>query len=1194
MRIRRLDICGFKSFMDRMTFVFDDGITGVVGPNGCGKSNVVDAIRWVMGEQSAKHLRGKSMEDVIFNGSEHHAPLGMAEVTLTFLNDGSMPLPPQYSGFPEITVTRRLFRNGDSEYVINKAVVRLLDVTELFLGTGVGTKAYSIIEQGRIGLIVSAKPEDRKALIEEAAGITKYKSRRKQAERKMEYTQQNLLRVGDILGELEKRLETLQRQARKTEKYKALKAEMKETELHLSASRWLQLSDELEAANARIEKLTSQEQEVGERLRAVESEIEQERAATQFEEQRLVAETERLFGLENQAQVAAANLEFSAREETDARERIAQSHTEQQQLGSQREALEAESEAARLEVERLGSAVEQAQASVLAAEQAAKSLVEESQGSARRLDEERAALVEVMTRLAQQQSNLANLTRQKLELTSRLGWLEGEAHQLSGQIHRLETEREALAIELGATRQLKLTLDTRRSTEEGVLAETRARFVEQEAGFIRLREELSERRSRLTSLEEIHRNYENFDRGVRAVMLRADEAGEEAGIEGLVADLIGAAQPEHEKALEAALGQRLQAIVVESREKGLEAVEFLRSGNEGRSAFVPLDAELLGEEAPSSFKFQGFIARAMDVVRHAPKHAQLVKALLGQVLLVRDLEKAVSAVGLGRFTFVTPTGEVLDPQGVLTGGTLEGPGAGALQRKREIQDLADQVALLETRVAQAQHEHELLGRRSHELESSLKGLQQDAHDKELFLVEKEKDLSRAAQDVTQLRSRLQGVDAERESLARKEKELEREESAGQGVTIAGETERQGREAKVTELAQAVEAFRARSEAQSAEATSLKVQVAAEAERRDAALRSQTRLQQSHQELSERTSRLAEQVAEAEARVAELTRKRSEAESERERAQSEAGTLSAQLTADRATQLARHAALTEKEVGLKQLRRDVESASEERQQLTLAERERQMQRVVVSQQIQERYQLDLGAESERFRGLPAPGPEQEERLLELRGQVDRMGEINLTAIDEFAEHKGRFDFLTQQKKDLDDSLEQLRKAINKIDATSQLRFQETFDLVNERFQAIFPRLFAGGKARLELTKNPTTGELGMEILAQPPGKATKSIDLFSGGEKALTAVSLIFAIFLIKPTPFCLLDEVDAPLDDANVGRYNEMIREMSSASQFILITHNKRTMEISDTLYGVTMEEPGVSKLVSVKLSEAARSMGVA
>ena len=818
----------------------------------------------------------------------------------------------------------------------------------------------------------------------------------------------------------------------------------------------------------------------------------------------------------------------------------------------------------------------------------------EQAAASQTLDAEREILVQVITRVAEVKNNLANLGKQRVDLAARLGKLDSETGEINARLGNLDREKRELSDALGTTRQMKLSLEERRGLEETALAQTRTSFVENEARLIALREELADKRSRLNSLTEIARNYEGYDRGVRAVMLKAGEDREQNGVYGLVADLLSAAQPEHEKALEAALGQRLQTVVVKSHDEGRAAIGFLKSGGEGRSSFIPLDVQPQHAD-PQGQMFEGYVARAIDVVRHEPKHANVVKALLGDVIIVQDIPAAIAGAARNPgFTFVTLTGEVLDGQGILTGGTLEGPGAGALQKKREIQELADQVMKVEGLFAQAQHEHGLLARKAAELEGGLKALTADTHEKELNLVNQEKDLARAAEELARLRERLNQVALEREVLERAEAELASEEAQSQGQSVAGETEKQGREAKVAELSTALDTLRTRADNLGRELTELRVKSAQDAERREGVLRTQTRVAQSKLEVDERTQRVATAIADDEAKIQSVAAQKAAAQTERDTLQGQADTIKAELTERRATHAENQANLTSREGELRAMRKRLEETAAGKAEHSLKERELALQLNHLSEQIRERYMLELTLELHRFHALPQPGPEKEQRLVELRAQVERMGEINLTAIDEFKELSERFEFLSKQKADLESSLQQLRAAIVKIDQTSQERFAETYELVNDKFQQIFPRLFAGGKASLQMVTDPQTGEQGIEILAQPPGKSLKAVNLLSGGEKALTAVGLIFAIFLIKPTPFCLLDEVDAPLDDANVGRYNEMIREMSQQSQFILITHNKRTMEISDTLYGVTMEEPGVSKLVSVKLSEASQRATVA
>jgi chromosome segregation protein len=1192
MRIKRLDICGFKSFMDRSVFSFGEGVTGVVGPNGCGKSNVVDAIRWVMGEQSAKNLRGRGMEDVIFNGSETRAPLNMAEVSLTFKVEAQDVLAPQYTGFPEVTVTRRLFRNGDSEYLINKTICRLLDVTELFLGTGVGTKAYSIIEQGRVGLIVSSKPEDRRTLIEEAAGISKYKARRKAAERKMEATGQNLLRVTDIVQELDKRMDSLSRQAKKAEKYKRLKAQMRDIELHAAAHRYLELQAEAKVLQARIENSGSDERESLERVRQLEQTIEQRRGALEDDARALQVLADEVHALGSHVQLDDQNLAHWTRDEQETSARLEEAQAELALLVQRATEPPEASSAREVELLGLGGSWKDDEVSMAQATEQSRRICVLQGELALRVEQEREALMELARRVANHETNLVNLARQKADLVARHARIVAEADVLRAEEAQLDDARSEVARRVDQTRQLALELAERRGMEEQALAKTRQEFAENEIRVIALREELGDKRSRLQSLQEIARNYDGFDRGVRAVMLQAGQAAREQGIFGLVADVVSAT-PRYERAIEAALGDRLQHVIVEDHQKGLELVEYLRAQAEGRSTFLPV-ASFLGKDpaprAPGPQDHPGVLARALDEIQCEQALWPVVSALLGDVVIVGDLgaAQALGRAGAGHCVLVTLDGEVLRPDGSITGGTLEGPAVGTLQKKREIGELEQEVLRLEGEYNEILTRHYGLQKQIGHTEGVLKGLSKNQHAEELNLATQEKDLHRAGENLSRLRERLGILDTEGAALQGAAVALEAEEEASRGEVAHGQTEKAAREDALRQMAGELDSLRHQAEGLSQQLTELQIKVAANNERGEAAKKELEQLRAQQAEVQGRSLRLEQSTQQAQDRLSGLQAQMAATAAGRaERAQALQG-KQASLESGRGAHEAQLAQVREQDGALRDERARLDELTAGLSETALRERELSLELSHLVAQMQQRHQVELGLELYQYHLLPQLPAESEQQLRELRGQVERMGEINLTAIDEHRELSTRYEFLAKQKQDLEDSLEQLREAIVKINKTSRERFEQTFEVINEKFQQVFPRLFGGGRAGLVLTDEGPGREQGVEIVAQPPGKKLQSVNLLSGGEKALTAVSLIFAIFLIKPTPFCLLDEVDAPLDEGNVGRYNQMVREMSSGSQFILITHNKRTMEISDALYGVTMEEPGISKLVSVNLREAA------
>ena len=1186
MRIKRLDITGFKSFMDRVVIGFDNGVTGVVGPNGCGKSNVVDAIRWAMGEQSAKNLRGRGMEDVIFNGSETHAPLSMAEVTLTFAVEPDDVLPETLAGLPEVSVTRRLFRSGESEYQINKTTTRLLDITELFLGTGVGTRAYSIIEQGRVGQIVSARAEDRRSIIEEAAGVTKYKARRRAAERKMEYTQQNLLRVNDVVTELERRLDSLERQAKKAEKYKRLKNEMREIELHSSSHRWLELQAQRKVLEAQLTELTTDERATWSKVKTLEEDVSLRRESLETELAVLEQLSAEVYAIENQVQLDAQSIAHWQEDLAATTARVTQAEAELFEVTAKKIGAEADKAEGLAELERMGVASKEDEVLLQVKEEELRRATELLVEVSTRLDQDRKSLVEIASRVANHESKLLGLEQRKLELSERQARLTAEVEGLRAEEAQLDAARREVLERVEQTRQLSIELGQRRGEEEATLVGIREAFSENEVMVVALRDELADKRSRLTSLQEIARNYDGFDRGVRAVMTKAGPDPRQAGVFGLVSDVVSSAS-EHEQAIEAALGERLQHVIVETPERGYELLQYLKAGQEGRSSFlsVPMDpaAALPALEDPDVLGMGISLVQVSDETLRP-----LVTQLLSGVAVVHDLDAARRLMASHpNYTFVTQDGDVVRPGGVLTGGVMEGPAVGVLQKKREIGDLTLDVARLEERYNELITRHYALQKQMGQSEGVLKGLEKNSHVEEVQLAGHEKDLHSAGSGLVKLRDRIAGVQAELEQLESQKNSLEFELESSRGEVMHGQTDRELRDDRVRLMSGEKESLELKLSTLGAEVTALKVKCASVTERGEAARLRVDSLTAQLDELTERSTRLAQSLDEGKTHLGQLEARMAETATERGERQEQHRVAKGGLDTRRAAHAEKSAKVIDDEHVLRELRERIDSLTQALGALSLKGKELSLELEHLVSTVAERFQVNLIEALHQYHLVPQLGAESQEKLKDLRGQLERMGEVNVTAIEEHQEIRDRFSFLSKQKIDLEDSLAQLRDAIEKIDETSRQRFKETFDVVNEKFQAVFPRLFGGGRASLLMIPGAPGEEMGVEILAQPPGKKLQSVNLFSGGEKALTAVALIFAIFLIKPTPFCLLDEVDAPLDEANVGRYNEMVREMSKGSQFILITHNKHTMEVADMLYGVTMEEPGVSKLVSVNLKHA-------
>ncbi|MBI3178107.1 MAG: chromosome segregation protein SMC [Deltaproteobacteria bacterium] len=1184
MRIRKLEINGFKSFGDRALLSFGNGITGIVGPNGCGKSNVVDALRWCMGEMSAKHLRGREMLDVIFAGSDSRGPMGLAEVTITLDNDGNVP--PQYADYSEIAVTRRLHKDGTSEYLVNKVQARLRDITDLFLGTGAGTRAYSIIEQGRIGFIVSSRPEDRRSLIEEVAGITRYKARKKAAERRMEATEQNLLRVTDIVTELARQLESLRRQAKKAERYKRVKDELQDLELHAASLEYLRLTAAEKVQAAERDKLEHKLVNVQTTHATAETGMESERLRLVEVERQLTGEQQQVADLE--AKLAALERDLShwreqvreaALRAQSAAHDVQESKTRLAQLGSERNDLEAHAA-------ELVSRLEAHRREIAAAEAALSELQQRLAAMDARAEAARAGALEHVHTAARERAHAQSLDRRRTDLNARRGQLTGERDDLSRRAAEQNDVAQALLAECDdAARKLAGWRDRMQAYGEQ-WERSKALGAQSEARLMALSTELTEKRSRLGSLTEIAQRFEGYSDGVRTLMTGAALSGATQGIKGLVTDVIEA-PPELERAIEAALGDKLQYLIVESQRAGASAIEYLKERAGGRGGFIPLLPRTHAHQEIHE-THPGIVGPALAKVSVKPTYEAMASYLLGDVVIVDALPTALDLWTKNghQQRLVTLDGEVLDPAGVLEGGSDHG--TGLLAKRREARELAEVVRDLTRELELARSNHEKLTAERLQLEVNRDQLDKDSRTLEIEKVQLDKDLESAQADSARLSERMELLALEIRTREDELYDLDREQARAQQAASeadlrrsAGESEMQAlnqeRVRLVAELAQRAQALTAR-----------KVQLAAAEEKERATRAARERLNLSENELRQRVEREVAEISEGNTRAADVKKQITQGEA---RAQELAAAISARkaaLAGARAAYDSERGRLTHDEQGLRERRREGELLREALTELKLDVQRLEMERVRLCEQMAERYQVDLARVVGDYHARGLPPPEAGERRARLEASLKNMGPINLTAIEECAEVEKRHGFLSTQRDDLTAALDALKRAVQRINRASRERFKQAFEAVNDMFQQVFPRLFRGGEARLTLVDSEDLLEAGVEIVAQPPGKKLQSVSLLSGGEKALTAVALVFAIFLIKPSPFCVLDEVDAPLDDVNVGRFNEMLREIAQVSQFIVITHNKETMTECDRLFGITMEEAGLSKVVSVDLSSAA------
>ncbi len=1175
MKIKRLEINGFKSFAEKTVLDFQQNVTAVVGPNGCGKSNIVDAIRWCMGEQSAKNLRGKAMEDVIFAGSDNRKPLGMAEVSLIFsTEDGRAPA--KFLDYAEIQLTRRLYRDGESDYLINKIPCRLLDITELFMDTGVGTRAYSIIEQGKIGQILHSRPEERRFLIEEAAGVTKFKSRKQLALKKIEGTRQNLARLADVLGEIRRQLASLQRQAKKAEKFRECRDELREIELLFSARDYRETQRQLTVAELELTVLNERIREVFAASALGETQAEEARIVLLEAEKQLTISQEDIFRVRSEFNSTGNGLEFQRKELAGLETRMARLAAETAELDVRLK--ECAEQRALLELRRDTGAVDAAgiQAELERAEEAlaGHQLAEETLN--RELENRRRELFTTLSEAAQFKSRLENAQKRLAALRDRHDRNTREALQLTERHEQIRLRADTLNQEVAGGGQEQETLQANLASLQSHEEDLKRRLSEVEKEWQVRRDALNRSSSRLHSLRELEAQFAGFGQGVKTLM---KAAAHRSRFSGVLADVIQA-PPELEAAIEAALVERLQCVLCADERDAIQALEFLKTNKGGRVG-IALPLEIRGAVPPPVTGASAL----MDQVQVQGPFAGLILNLLASIMLVDDIEAALLlARQHPALTFVTRAGDMVAQGGIVSGGSGELVDNGLIHKKRELRELDQAVARLEEEAAAFGGERDDLRRQSQEAAEGLASCRVQLHQAELKLTGLLKDRQQSVDEGLRIAERLEVQSLEAANLNEERAALEAELLlAGEQMTRSGDAAR-GLEQETARLKVELDACRVKLAEAREKMTSVRVLTATIREQHDAGLRALSELEQRNGEILQRT---AADRQELEAGAAARQKLQSDMNSATERLE---GLVREQLEAEnrlndiRAGFEAAGNTLNQIEARLKKSREESDAVRQAQAGLNLKFSTLTMQAEHLEQSLHERSRITMPEALAKLESAEFDETSGRTRQVELQRLLDEMGEVNLMAIEECAGMEERYTFLNGQKDDLEESLRGLQQAIQRINRTTRQRFLETYNLINAKFQEVFPRLFCGGRAELRLTDEEDLLETGIDIIVQPPGKKLQNVTLLSGGEKALTAVALIFSIFLIKPTPFCLLDEVDAPLDDANIGRFNEMVREMSAFSQFIIITHNKATMQVADTLYGITMEEPGASKVVSVRL----------
>jgi len=1193
-RFKKLELLGFKSFAETTELFFEPGVTAVVGPNGGGKSNIADAIKWVLGEQSPRELRGGRMEDLIFNGSDRREPINYAEVSLT-LDNSEKKLPLDFS---EVVISRRLFRTGESEYLLNRSVVRLKDIQEMLMGTGIGTSAYSLFEQGRIEQIISARPEDRRTVFEEAAGITKFKSQKREAMRRLEETEDNLARVSDVVAEVKRQIQALERQVRRAKNYQEQMEELKRLEVGLArrergrlAGLWQEKEETLRSFRAEVAQI--EEQSAGQ-----ESSLSAARGRVAQADEAFSQAREEVLAVSHRQETARAALQTN-------RERIAEGQNRSRSVQEEISAAETQTLQLQEQIRQLRVLVGQEEEERRSREERIAQWQEQLGRCARMIDEAQGTVTQAREQLldltgseVQVKNQLARVRQETARLEARSGRLQSETTKVSREQQEAASKLENLQESALQARTVMEELEQERRVCQENLAGTEASLNEVEQETTTLEQELTRVASQLEALKGLMDSHEGYSSGVKALLKALDDgAVQREGVDGVLAELIQVDRNDM-AAVDAALGPWAEAVVVETAETAERCRQFLEVSGAGRVLFLIRDRVQSAAKEP----FPSGAVALMDRVGITPHLQPLLQLLLSDTWWAPDRQTALSILeqtnpkgvrpfstqkGLTPQVFVTPAGELYTWTHLLLGPAPaeEGLLVGRASRLQSLEvshsHLQGRLEETRTRLSSLQGQRETQAQALDSLEGTIRQRAEELHRIEATLGSAQADADKLRQEMeilkteeTETSAELREIHTELErwekELAIKEQQLQaHQEAIRQAQETIALTGRQREEISVA-LAGAKAELSSLDEVASSRRSSLQV------------------LEQSLQSLQagvearrEERVQLEQRQTQLEDACARIERELTQMDSERTKAQEQADETARLREGCQASALG-----LEKE--FLQIRRRLDHLQSKLHAQEMEQAQLSFQKEQIGTRLLQVYQINLEEIEEPMGADPAGSdpidPEAvRARVEELSQKLQRMGPVNLGSIEEERELQNRYEFLSTQQADLLKAKEDIHEALTKINRTTRAMFRETFQAIQQEFQVTFKQLFGGGEARLVLMDEEDLLESGIEIIARPPGKPLQPISLLSGGEKALTTIALLFAIFRIKPSPFCLLDEIDAPLDEANIDRFTRALKEFLKDSQFIIITHNKKTMSMADVMYGVTMQEMGVSKIVSVK-----------
>ncbi|MDH4239124.1 MAG: chromosome segregation protein SMC [Phycisphaerae bacterium] len=1189
MRLKKIVLNGFKSFADKTEFCFDSPITAIVGPNGCGKSNVVDAVKWVLGEQSAKSLRGGQMSDVIFGGSSSRKSLGTAEVSLVISNPegaGSGQLSVETD---EVQITRRIFKSGESEYRINNKICRLKDIRELFLDTGVGARAYSILEQGQIDRILSVSKTERRTIFEDAAGISKYKAHKKEALRKLESTEQNLLRLADILGEVGKQLRSVKLQAGKARSYLKYTQRLKELQVNYSLAEYAKNQKQLKEKESTLERVHGQFDQLAAEV-AREDNLMSELGRRIIETENKLNRTDNsLVGVQSKIEQRLQRIEFLHARITELQQRKESAGQRVNKLREQEYFFKADSARIQRELVECDEGFEEKSRDAGQIQQDIQRINAECASLEANLEDEKSGVIDIVRRTAQLHNEIQSISVYRDNLSSQKDRLSGRAEHARTELENMLTEKAQHKTRLGDIEKVLSELTENLESKRKEREEVNSLIAGDNRRLAASREARSTLSGELAILIDMEKRREGLTSTVKSILeSRSVENNKLDYVEGVVADIV-AADFEYASAVEAGLEGKTDALVVNSTRRLLAdtGADGAIGQLDSRVNFLCLDRTEPFVDKKDLSSMECVKGRLVEFVKYEGRYAPLMWKLLGKTIVVDSVEAAVDLTGEleGEYKFVTLEGEFLSGDGSIKLGPL-GKTTGLISRKSRVRQLQQTIANTTSEIETLEEQIEKNNQTSLHLDQLCKDLRTAVYEANTEKMQVNSKISVSEHNINRLRQEQPLITSEIDLLETEiagsvQKEYDSKQKLDELDAVNSE-----RTERIEELEGKYAEQKGMLEREMSRLTDLKVALGQITEQRKGLkqtighITSQMQANQAATESAmteihscgEELTKAARDILESEAAVSEMYVEKEKTQENTAKLHKEVEKLIEEQKQTEQHIRERRAEKSEMEAAISELR--IEAGQLEIKGKDLVER------------VQDELQIDLVAAYEDYNQSEVDWEQVREEITEVRVKIERLGNVNLDAIDEQASLEERHEFLSKQVEDLNVSRGQLQQLINRLNKQSREKFRETFEEIRVHFQDVFRRLFGGGKADIFLEEAEDILEAGVEIIARPPGKQTRSISLLSGGEKALTAIALLFAIFKTKPSPFCFLDEIDAALDEANNERFNIMVREFQKDSQFIIITHAKRTMSIADVLFGITMQTKGVSKKISVRFDK--------